>query len=84
MKHCTTKRCTSLSLEGCGVKSAALFPSGQQLLFSDDDISVAFDVTELVAVEVHQQLPEPKVGGREVNPGLSVLAGTHGAAQPGE
>lgn len=53
-------------------------------LFSDDDVPVAFDVTQLAAVEVHQQFPEAGVGGREVNLGLGFLARTHGGAQPAE
>lgn len=53
-------------------------------LFSDDYVPVAFDVTQLAAVEVHQQLPEAGVGGREVNLGLRFLARTHGRAQPAE
>lgn len=53
-------------------------------LFSDNDIPVAFDVTQLVAVKVHQQLPQAGVGGREVNLGLRFLARTYGRAKPAE
>lgn len=54
------------------------------LLFSDNDVPVAFDVTQLAAVKVHQQLPQARVGGREVNLGLGFLARTYGRAQPAE
>lgn len=62
----------------------ALYKKNVFFLFSDDDIPVAFDVTQLAAVEVHQQLPEAGVGWREVNLGLHFLARTHGRAQPAE
>lgn len=79
--------------------SAALFQSNQKqsgmttfysilcifvFLFSDYDVPVAFDVTQLAAVEVHQQLSEAGVGGREVNLGFRFLARTHGGAEPAE
>lgn len=53
-------------------------------LFSNDDVPVAFDVTQLAAVEVHQQLPEARVGGREVDLGLGFFSGTYSRAQPAE
>jgi len=54
------------------------------VLFPDDDVSVSLDVTQLVAVEVDQQLPEAGAGRREVDRHLGVFPGSHGAAQPAE
>ena len=46
-------------------------------LFADDDIPVALDVTQLIAVEVDHQFPLAWVGGREVDFDLGILPGFH-------
>lgn len=52
------------------------------ILFPDNDISKAFDVTQLVAVEVDQQLSQARVGGGEVDLHLGVFPRTHAGIQP--
>lgn len=53
-----------------------------KLLFPDYDISVALDVTQLVAVEVDHQLPQPEMGGSEVNFHLGIFPWSNWGAQP--
>lgn len=50
---------------------------GCQALFSNDDVSVALDVAQLVAVEVNHQLSQPRMGGSEVNFHLGIIPGSH-------
>lgn len=54
-----------------------------QDLLSNDDVSVAFDVTQLVAVKVDHELPQPEVGGSEVDFRFGVFTRSHRRAQPG-
>lgn len=46
-------------------------------LFADDDIPVALDVTQLIAVKVDHQFPLAWVGWREVDFDLGILPGFH-------
>lgn len=55
---------------------------GGRGLFPDDDVSVTFDMTQLVAVEVDHQLPQPGVGGSEVYFHLGIFPRPHRGGQP--
>ena len=49
----------------------------KKALFSNNDISVALDVTQLAAVEVDHQLSQARVGGSEVNFHLGIFSRAH-------
>lgn len=57
---------------------------GRKTLFSNDDVSVAFHVTQLVTVEIDHQLPQPRMGGSEIDLHLGVFPGSHRGAKPVE
>ena len=52
-------------------------------LLSNDNVPVAFDVTQSVTVKVHHQFPQSRVSGREVDFDFGVLPGSHGRVQSG-
>lgn len=54
-----------------------------EALLSNDDVSVAFDVTQFVTVKVDHELPQPRVAGSEVDFHFGVFTGSHSGAQPG-
>lgn len=51
---------------------------GGRDLFANDDVPVALDVTQLVAVEVHPQLAQARAVGLEVHLHLGFLSWLHG------
>lgn len=73
-------------LEFINGKERTLFSSTRLMegkgLFSDDHVSVALDVTQLVAVKVDHQLSQSRPGGGEVNFHFSVFTRSHRGIQP--
>lgn len=62
-----------------------MFPNSglYNTLFSNNDIPVALDMAQLVAIEVDNQFPQARMGRREVDFNFGVFPWSHRAAQPG-
>lgn len=54
----------------------------QKALFSNNHVSVALDVTQLVTVKVNHQLSQSRMGGCEVDFHLGIFPRSHWGSQP--